>query len=310
MKTTRKYWIFSFLIHSLLLAILQVPWTFFSKPLLPIQLELVEKTEPSLRFQSGKTDAVQRKNQIRKFVPDYTRGTSKETFVNADTLGSSDEERQIIGKTWDTNFYYAPDFSAIAKYSVRSAFYRELHRAIDSHILFEHRLAEYDHFGYVFFRFAVNVDGTLIPETLRASAQDRVLKVFAARALRAALAQPVAESLRLKSDLAPIWLATRFSYESRKNGCKTKTPPETSWLSFCRWSSDGPNHKDKWEMIYDSVESRYTQREETDSNPNKHEVAVMSTIPLAEDDYIKRHKAKELGFNPFLKEEQDPDWEL
>ncbi|MNK19554.1 hypothetical protein D3C87_377760 [compost metagenome] len=66
-------------------------------------------------------------------------------------------------------------------------FHRQVFTKIDENLMFDSLLAQYNHFGSVHLRFAVDPHGYLIEKSLRARAEDPILKVHVVRALRLAL---------------------------------------------------------------------------------------------------------------------------
>lgn len=68
-------------------------------------------------------------------------------------------------------------------------YHREVFQRIDSQLIFDSILAQYNHFGTVMLQFEVNRQGYLLGDSLRAEAEDSILKVHVVRALRKALAE-------------------------------------------------------------------------------------------------------------------------
>ncbi|MGE9745456.1 energy transducer TonB family protein [Bdellovibrio bacteriovorus] len=97
----------------------------------------------------------------------------------------------------------ARDFRDRATYALESAnvfadtdnwdYHREVFRRIDSELMFDSILAQYNHFGTVMLQFEVDEKGYLLEKSLRASSEDPILKVHAVRAVRKALTEKFQE---------------------------------------------------------------------------------------------------------------------
>lgn len=95
------------------------------------------------------------------------------------------------------------DFRDRATYALESAnvfadtdnwdYHREVFRRIDSELMFDSILAQYNHFGTVMLQFEVDEKGYLLEQSLRAFSEDAVLKVHAVRAVRKALTEKFQE---------------------------------------------------------------------------------------------------------------------
>lgn len=66
-------------------------------------------------------------------------------------------------------------------------FHRQIYERVDSSVMFDSILAQYNHFGRVFVQFEVDFQGRLLNSGLRVAAADPILKVHSMRALRAGL---------------------------------------------------------------------------------------------------------------------------
>jgi hypothetical protein len=177
--------------------------------------------------------------RLAKFFPQPNFGAGLTS--GSEEKDPSKAERILISQTWQDASSYMPTLQTAVEFASRSAFYEELHRRIDVQILFDDVLAEYNHFGKILFYFAVNADGTLIPETLRAEALDRVLKVRAAKILRRSLAKPMDSNFHLDGK-GPYWIAARFFYE-KDSHCESLLSKSIPWLSFCRWTPTAQSPK-------------------------------------------------------------------
>lgn len=183
----RGWFVFSILLHlgvGVVLWLWQPPVV--TRPSLDIEILPLMKSEP-FAIQNGIDRANGRsrvkgasadRHQQSKLVQDLF-GTSNATamakkieafsegFENEDALGPGNS----LGDSdnWD--------------------FHRHVYTQIDSRLIFDSLLAQYNHFRRVQMKFTVSGKGLLLGDSLSARSDDRVLQVHAARALRAALAE-------------------------------------------------------------------------------------------------------------------------
>lgn len=71
------------------------------------------------------------------------------------------------------------------------AYHREIYRRIDSSLMFDSILAQYNHFGRVYVQFKINESGGLDLDHLSADAGDPILKVHVLRAIKKSLHNPL-----------------------------------------------------------------------------------------------------------------------
>ncbi|MEK6628203.1 MAG: hypothetical protein AABY53_06220 [Bdellovibrionota bacterium] len=71
------------------------------------------------------------------------------------------------------------------------SYYKEVYNRIDSSLMFDSILAQYNHFGKVFVQFKVDSDGLLIVDGLKTDAADAILKVHVLRAIKKSLSEPI-----------------------------------------------------------------------------------------------------------------------
>lgn len=80
---------------------------------------------------------------------------------------------------------------------------REIYRRIDTNLLFDSILAQYNHFGRVYVQFTVTENGLVNFSGLKTDATDAILKVHVLRAIKKSLLQPV-ESMKAMKKLKLI----------------------------------------------------------------------------------------------------------
>lgn len=180
-----KKWIYfsaSVLLHILLGTSLAVFTKASKETTAPLAVELhipvrqfVENRPPSL---SGSTGAQPTPNLGMKILKQ-----SGDIFM---AKGPRAEPTEHGFELNDAQAYSAGETNLFGK-NDNWPFHEEVHRVIDSELMFAPILARYNHFGSVFLEFAVNKKGFLLEKTLRASADDAILKVHVVRALRVAL---------------------------------------------------------------------------------------------------------------------------
>lgn len=169
-------------------------------------------------------------------------------------------------------------------------FMQSLWREIDKSVVNSPYLSEYGHTGGVLFQFDVDLDGRLIESTLRAQAEDRVLKVIAARAIRKALLN---EKRELMLTGKRITIHTHFLWSDYQTCAHYKGIQKTH-LSFCNYAED--------------------KRKNFSTSEKAGQYLSSLKYGFGAIDEIKKYKQEEMRqktqFNPFQEYEQDPDWNL
>jgi len=169
-------------------------------------------------------------------------------------------------------------------------FVQSLWREIDKAIINPTYLSEYGHFGKVFFVFDVDPDGNLIESSIRVQAEDRVLKVIAARAIRKAV-------LNINGELPKPRHLTKISSTfvwSDYQTCKSHRGSGKNTLSFCNYAED--------------KRKRFTAGEKaaTYVDALKYGFGAIEEIQK----YNREEMRRNTQFNPFQEFERDPDWNL
>lgn len=273
--------------------------TELSEPPADLPVTLIETSARSLlrgHKQGAHTKALRNKGgglRLSEITPSFSEGL-RQRALDAD----ADEElseRALVASTWQEPFAYGETPADAAKFAPRASFYEELHRRVDSQILFDDLLAQYNHFGHVYLMFAVEPDGTLIPNSLRAFAADGVLKVRSAWALRKGLKGPVEKNLRLEKP-KELWLTARFFW-SDDTRCRNLTTVNGPYLTFCRSTQTKPIEKNALGAVGHVATS-----------------GLDSLDPTTAYERYKQYKQMDFRrtaqFDPFVKERGDPDYRL
>lgn len=230
--------------------------------------------------------------RLADIVPSLSRSLQNR-FLEADTDDMT--ERALISNTWKNSFAYGTTMADTAKYSARSGFYGELHRRIDTNLLFDSILAQYGHFGNVYLMFAVQNDGSLVPNTLRAFAADGILKVRSAWAIRKGLKGALEKPRQLEKP-KELWITARFFW-AEEDRCSQLAGANGPYLTFCRATSERKVEQGKLGTFGYMASQGISVLEPTNAI-----------------DAYKRYKRKEFRetaqFDPFIKERSDPDYFL
>ncbi len=169
-------------------------------------------------------------------------------------------------------------------------FVTSLYREIDKSLVNSPFLSEYGHIGQVFLGFDVDPAGGLIESSLRAKADDPVLKVIAARAIRKALANQNGELVLPRKQ---IRILTQFTWSDYQT-CSHLRGGHKNQLSFCNYAED--------------KRKNFSTGERT--------ATYLGALRYGFDavDEIKKYQREEMHrktqFNPFEEYERDPDWNL
>jgi len=116
-------------------------------------------------------------------------------------------------------------------------FHKEIYRLVDTRLLYQSLLAQYKHRGWVYFKLDVDADGKIISESLRGSADDGILKVHSARAIRSALSEAINENKRPRK-FARSTFFLRFYYGPEGHEQRCRAGAKGLMLTFCRFASE------------------------------------------------------------------------
>jgi hypothetical protein len=286
------FFILSLLTHALLLLSL----LFIAKPessTAPIQIEITAHMSARTDGQDqripakpsvGKTQIPRARTKLDlglSTTQAIATGRFQQHQANSTAPQDSSSAEGILGSTLDP-------YEGMAMPEVR--FVRSLWREIDKSIVNSPYLSEYGHFGTVHLSFQVGTDGKLIETTLHAQAEDRVLKVIAARAIRKALLNEKGE---LSLPTQGMSIHTQFTWSDYQT-CSSLRGSTKNYLSFCNYAEDKRKNFSGTEKA----------------------AAYLSALQygFGAIDEIKKYKREEMRrnthFNPFEEFERDPDWNL
>lgn len=108
-------------------------------------------------------------------------------------------------------------------------FYSKLWAAVDNNLKEDPLLSEYNHTGVIFVFFELTASGNFIPQNLKVSAEDAILKVRSMRAIRQGLKNLHPADLPQKT----VPCNMRFSWIDR-TACHRQGKINKEFLSFCR----------------------------------------------------------------------------
>ncbi|ASD62163.1 hypothetical protein [Bdellovibrio bacteriovorus] len=141
------------------------------------------------------------------------------------------------------------DFRDRATYALESAntfadtdnwdYHREVFKRIDSELMFDSILAQYNHFGTVMLQFEVDAKGYLLEKSLRAFSEDAVLKVHAVRAVRKALKEQFNE-LKWSSESTIFQAKFEFLSDSHSLNFRKQREFGKPVLNFTRATQEKP----------------------------------------------------------------------
>ena len=153
-------------------------------------------------------------------------------------FGASFQKRQdanpeAANPSWlESSSYWSDEFSAysgMTKIEIRRN--QALWSYIDKNIFESDYLSEFNHTGQVHISFKIDTQGTLVEESLRACAADRILKVIALKAVRQALIQENFKSAN------PMVYFAQFSWSDYQT-CQRLRGIKQNYLSFCHYAED------------------------------------------------------------------------
>jgi len=285
------FFILSLLAHALLLLSLH----FISKPeasTAPIEIAVVEKpgvgSEGLVTIKQTKPSA--RKNQRAQARPKLDLGLSTTQALIGSHLQHQDgptSQNESSNSEEGSHVTFDP-YEGMAMPEIR--FVRSLWREIDKSIVNSPYLSEYGHIGKVHLSFQVGTDGKLIETSFHAQAEDRILKVIAARAIRKALLNETGE---LSLPTQGMTIHTQFAWSDYET-CANLRGSTKNYLSFC-------NYAENKRKSFSGTEKAAT---------------YLSALQYGFDaiDEIKKYKREEMRrnthFDPFEEFERDPDWNL
>lgn len=196
------------------------------------------------------------------------------------------------------------DFKDSAGYSLGSdsflgennqwEFYRQVFERIDSQLLFDSLLAQYNHFGVVFVEFEVDAEGHFVDNRLKVSAEDSVLKVHAMRALRKGLREAFVKGKWNPSGKNAV-LQAKFEFLQASDFINQQKQKEFGKpvFVFKRATSEKPTANNLTDTLLDA-----------DNLRNPYQIAERL------EKYNKKKRLRACEFDPFESYKRDPDYNL
>lgn len=215
------------------------------------------------------------------------------SFNQADTgSGSGDAAAPTTDFTDRQNYIF--DAGSMLADADQWEFYRQVFERIDSQLVFDSILAQYNHFGNVFVEFEVDARGRFVDHRLKISSDDSVLKVHSMRALRKGLKEPFRKEKWNPSGKNAI-LQAHFEFLHGDTAINFKKQKEfgKAIFVFKRATIERPITND----IVDTVVSK-----ETIINPY--------LIGERLEKYNKKKRLKAGEYDPFASYRNDPDYNL
>lgn len=280
----------SILIHAFVILLLALHSTNIETPPLPISVSF-----PSAEKSGGPTGGRSRSSNPRsslqrlkklptsEFLPQFSLSPAKRSAAidAAETPQWSSDDR-----------YNEVSLSSGGKMAAEEIrFIASLYQMIDQAIADNPYLSEYNHTGHVFFHFEVDADDHLDPRTFRASAKDRVLKVIAARAIRAAIRNPTGDVQFLHKRMV---LNARFVWTDRAS-CPSFQGINDQFMSFCHYAENKRKSFSTGEKVKTFAG------------------AIWKNGPWAVEEiqkYNREQRHRQADYDPFDDLRRDPDWNL
>ena len=173
-------------------------------------------------------------------------------------------------------------------------FYHQIFERIDSQLMFDSILAQYNHFGSVFLEFEVDAEGHFVETALRAKADDPILKVHVIRALRKGLKESFVKAKWNPSGKTAV-LQAKFEFLYGDSSVNSKKQKEFGKpvLVFKRATSEKPTASNLTDTLLDA-----------DNLKNPYQIAERI------EKYKKKKALRAGDFDPFQNYRNDPDYDL
>jgi hypothetical protein len=200
-------------------------------------------------------------------------------------------EGQLIDPEWAQSEKFQSDlfsqFEGMEMHEIQ--FVQSLWGQIDHSIETSPYLSEYGHFGKVYLSFEINELGELVEHSFQVKAEDRVLKVIAARSIRKALNNRFNKVLPEKR----IRINTQFAWLDCQ-ACQSLRGIEKNNLSFCHYAED--------------KRKNFSAGEKTATylGALKYGFGAIDEIRNYQHEEMRRNTQ----FDPFESYKRDPDWNL
>lgn len=235
-----------------------------------------------------KSETVTQKIRTKKFqlVPSLRSGLTPENSHFSIPKGT------LTPQNWNYHeSYTASDIDRFEGIPLKQTTYlKNIWTEINEAIPNSPYLYEYAQVGTVYLKFEVDQNGYLVSDSLRAEANNKVLKVFSARSVRKALR---AENKDLIKPEQPTQIFVRFHW-SDQTSCEKNTGINKNYLSFCRVSKSE-------KKSFSTGEKVGTYLSALQYGPGFFEEV---------EKYQKEENRRRTKFDAFQDLKLDPDWDL
>ncbi len=183
---------------------------------------------------------------------------------------------------------FAKEYQSMDMAQIR--FIKSLWHEIDQSIVESQYLSEYGHVGKVALSFEISPEGHLVESHFRAQAEDPILKVVAARAVRRAL-QNKNQNLVLPKTFTQV--EAQFAWASYE-ACSSLKGTQRNFLSFCKYG--------------ENKQKNFTNGEKalTYMNAIKYGPGMFEEIKK----YKRQQDHRKTQFDPFEEMRRDRDYNL
>ncbi len=307
---TSYFFVVSLVLHILICGclVLSVDWTPLQKKddLTTIEIESVD-TIVKKSNRSKDLKLVQSAAQLMsagrkdKLVRGFFAGNKIEQLIQSDrsrerSLGENDSmtKSELKDSFLEPSLY---DFQSDQMFSQHSEweYYRAVYEKVDSHIVFDTRLAQYNHFGTVYVQFRLSPSGELLQQDLKAKSDDGILKVHVMRALRKSLVAGALAENQVNPSGRSVLFRAKFDFLQDSPSLNFKKQKEfgRSVLVFRRATLEKPiSNTLKDHLMNGGIDYNLfaaTERWEK---------------------YNHKKMLRETGFDPFLSYKEDQDYNL
>lgn len=174
------------------------------------------------------------------------------------------------------------------------SYFEEVYRRIDTNLVFDSLLAQYNHFGRVYVQFELNDDGLFSFNNLKAEADDPILKVHVLRAIKNSLSSPFESTKRPKYIRIPTFKA-EFNFKNGSSHVNTQKQNTFGMpvFVFNRATLEKPIHK---KLV------SYILEDGVFENP----FLISERI----EKYNKKKYLEAVQFDPFINYRKDPFYTL
>ncbi len=276
----------SFFLHGFLLFLVGTRG-YKLKPRDLTQIQFLEKSpgvQNKASSQSTSSKAGKRRLALQKF-----KFSAKDTIAEN---SSQNGEGRVKSAEWLLPESFATneltDFAGRSMGEVK--FLKSLWREIDKSIIDSDFLSEFGHTGKVVLAFEVTSAGELVENSLKAQAQNGILKVFAAKAVRKAV---TAQNRDLVFPAQKSLIYAQFKWTSFE-ACEKQKGVHQNYLSFCK------------KAVSSNRDFSATERTMTYLSSLQYGFGALEKIKKYQREEFRRNTK----FDPFEALRRDPDYYL